>query len=118
MNQERPKFVFDGFGINGPDEYRTRVATFNPEFSEKYGHHFERALAAFDDDKALRLLRAAVSNLVYMFRESHEENMRLEQDTSDTEKGMRMHRDDEPNCSYCAAIKQGNEAYEYAKGIK
>lgn len=25
-----PTFNFDGFGINGPDEYKSRVATFTP----------------------------------------------------------------------------------------
>ncbi len=26
---QRPELTFDGCGINGPDEYRTRLATFN-----------------------------------------------------------------------------------------
>jgi hypothetical protein len=30
MNATRPTFTFDGFGINGPDEYRSRLATFTP----------------------------------------------------------------------------------------
>lgn len=25
---QRPELTFDGFGINGPDQYRTRIATF------------------------------------------------------------------------------------------
>lgn len=37
----RPELSFDGFGINGPDEYRTRLCTFSKGVSEddrkKYG---------------------------------------------------------------------------------
>ncbi len=34
----RPQLVFDGKGINGPDEYRTRVATFQTDAdATKYG---------------------------------------------------------------------------------
>lgn len=43
--EDRPEFTFDGFGINGPDKYRTRVATFsNSTMSEQYGKRFEQAL--------------------------------------------------------------------------
>ena len=35
---------FDGKGINGPDEYRSRLATFaNPEAARQYGPLFEAA---------------------------------------------------------------------------
>lgn len=42
---DRPELVFDGRGINGPDEHRTRVATFNhpsnwPQDAKKYGPLF------------------------------------------------------------------------------
>lgn len=42
----RPELSFDGFGINGPDEYRTRLCTFRldqPEVARKYGPLFEAA---------------------------------------------------------------------------
>lgn len=42
---ERREFSFDGKGINGPDEYRSRIATFaNAEMADKYGKRFEDAL--------------------------------------------------------------------------
>lgn len=42
---DRPELTFDGKGINGPDEYRTRIATFNHPDSanqdaKKYGPLF------------------------------------------------------------------------------
>lgn len=46
---KRPKLTFDGCGINGPDEYRTRLATFNrtPDFTDaiinRYGELFASA---------------------------------------------------------------------------
>jgi hypothetical protein len=41
---ERRELSYDGRGINGPDEYRTRVATFtSPEVGDKYGRLFEAA---------------------------------------------------------------------------
>lgn len=40
----RPELLFDGKGINGPDEYRTRIATFtSADAAEKYGPLFEAA---------------------------------------------------------------------------
>ena len=40
----RPELSFDGKGINGPDEYRSRIATFlSAEAAEKYGKLFEAA---------------------------------------------------------------------------
>jgi hypothetical protein len=45
---------FDGFGINGPDKYRTRLATFaNDEAGKAYGKLFEASpdlLAALELD--------------------------------------------------------------------
>lgn len=42
----RPELSFDGLGINGSDEHRTRVATFATEAdAEKYGPMFEAAPA-------------------------------------------------------------------------
>lgn len=42
--QTRPELSFDGKGINGPDEYRERVATFrNDEGARKYGPLFAAA---------------------------------------------------------------------------
>lgn len=29
--------TFDGFGINGPDEYASRIATIQPQYREVYG---------------------------------------------------------------------------------
>lgn len=43
MTQERTELSFDGHGINGPDEYRSRIATFQNGQGEKYGLLFERA---------------------------------------------------------------------------
>lgn len=45
----RPELSFDGCGINGPDEYRTRLATFNwkaagtSEVIKRYGNLFAAA---------------------------------------------------------------------------
>ena len=40
----RPELSFDGCGINGPDEFRTRVATFRSEAeAKKYGPLFAAA---------------------------------------------------------------------------
>lgn len=40
----RRELSFDGRGINGPDEYRERVATFtSPEYARRYGRLFEAA---------------------------------------------------------------------------
>jgi hypothetical protein len=46
--QRTPELSFDGCGINGPDEYRTRLATFNrdgwpAETVTKYGKLLEAA---------------------------------------------------------------------------
>ena len=40
----RPELTFDGCGINGPDEYRTRIATFTSG-AGKYGPLFAAAPA-------------------------------------------------------------------------
>jgi hypothetical protein len=40
---ERPRFTFDGKGINGPDEYRSRVATFS-EYGAAYAPEIIDAL--------------------------------------------------------------------------
>lgn len=40
----RPELTYDGFGINGPDKHRGRVATFEPTAERgKYGPMFEAA---------------------------------------------------------------------------
>lgn len=40
----RSTLSYDGHGINGPDEYRTRIATFtNPALAKEYGPLFEAA---------------------------------------------------------------------------
>lgn len=43
----RPELTFDGFGINGPDEYRTRICTFTkgefPNHAGRYGPMFAAA---------------------------------------------------------------------------
>jgi len=40
----RPTLSFDGLGINGPDEYRSRVATFaTQEAAQEYGELFAAA---------------------------------------------------------------------------
>jgi hypothetical protein len=40
----RPELTYDGHGINGPDEYRSRVATFtNGADAAKYGPLFATA---------------------------------------------------------------------------
>lgn len=45
----RPLYTFDGWGINGPDIYRTRLATFtNTTKAAEHGPFFERALNAHD----------------------------------------------------------------------
>jgi len=52
---ERPELSFDGRGINGPDIYRSRLATFqNDEAARQYGKLFERAplLLAFVEQMA------------------------------------------------------------------
>lgn len=63
---ERKELVFDGKGINGPDEYRSRLATFSPSGVggmytdtqiKHYGKLFESA------PEMLELLRGAYSYL-------------------------------------------------------
>lgn len=41
----RKELSFDGYGINGPDEYRSRIATFSKDCrnSRYYGKLFENA---------------------------------------------------------------------------
>lgn len=40
----RPELNYDGIGINGPDEYRTRVASFDKQAdADKYGPLFAAA---------------------------------------------------------------------------
>lgn len=49
-----PGLSFDGKGINGPDEYRTRIATFtSAEAARKYGPMFEAAPEMFRALKAI-----------------------------------------------------------------
>lgn len=44
FEEERERLSFDGFGINGQDEYRTRIATFTDSGqAEKWGALFEAA---------------------------------------------------------------------------
>ena len=55
-----PSFSFDGFGINGPDEYRTRIATFDRRnMSETDRNKWGRLFAAAPD--LLAALRALVA---------------------------------------------------------
>lgn len=43
------KLSYDGKGINGPDEFKTRIATFtSSEYAEEYGHLFETAPELLD----------------------------------------------------------------------
>ena len=50
----RPELTFDGFGINGPDEYRSRVATFtSDEAGKTYGNKFAAAPAMYEALKEL-----------------------------------------------------------------
>lgn len=66
----RPLLSFDGKGINGPDEYRTRLATFTPAAlvsgdSEKWGRLMAAApemLAVLEDCRAM-LRNTAECNL-------------------------------------------------------
>lgn len=52
--------MFDGVGINGPDQYRTRLATFtSPEAAKVYG---PMLAAAPDLLAALRLVQTALAN--------------------------------------------------------
>ena len=61
---ERRQLSFDFKGINGPDEYRERVATFTSDANAaKYGHLFESA------PELLEACRAAVKMCEAM--ESH-----------------------------------------------
>lgn len=55
-NEVRRELSYDGHGVNGPDEYRTRIATLNPalprEERDRYGAMFEASpevLAALRD---------------------------------------------------------------------
>ncbi len=44
MNSTRPELSYDGKGINGPDEYRARIATFdNAQAAKAYGPLFAAA---------------------------------------------------------------------------
>ena len=46
---ERPELSFDGHGINGPDEYRTRIAAFiTLAGAERYGPLFAAAPELLD----------------------------------------------------------------------
>lgn len=46
---DRRELSYDGKGINGPDEHRSRIATFaNAEAAEKYGKLFESAPELLD----------------------------------------------------------------------
>ena len=50
----RRELSYDGKGINGPDEHRSRVATFaNAEAAEKYGRLFEAAPELLESLEAL-----------------------------------------------------------------
>lgn len=63
---ERPELTYDGFGINGPDEHRTRLATFSPGAcangqADKYGPIFAESPAM------LAALRRAVQRGAYSY---------------------------------------------------
>lgn len=59
---DRPELSFDGFGINGPDEYRSRIATFTKrEDGTTAGAHYGPLFAAAPElMAALRELQGAV----------------------------------------------------------
>lgn len=47
---ERKELSFDGFGINGPDEFKTRLATFNlKSYSDLQIKHYGKLFAASPD---------------------------------------------------------------------
>lgn len=53
--ETRPTLTFDGMGINGPDEYRTRIATFSkPSVGQEWGRLFERSPEMLVALKAIR----------------------------------------------------------------
>lgn len=55
----RPELSYDGKGINGPDEYRSRIATFTSDAAgDNYGKLFEAAPELL---AALRKIRGACS---------------------------------------------------------
>ncbi len=63
---KRSELTFDGFGINGPDEYRSRVATFTGSAkengqAEKYGPLFAQAPAMAE---RVEKLEAACNRLI------------------------------------------------------
>ena len=66
---------FDGIGINGPDEYRTRIATFvNPnQDAKKYGPLFEASLDLLEACKTLLASWATESALTYATVEQAQE---------------------------------------------
>lgn len=56
----RTELSFDGFGINGPDKYRSRVATFTTDDAgRKYGKLFEAAPEMLEALKGVRILANA-----------------------------------------------------------
>jgi hypothetical protein len=57
----RTELSFDGFGINGPDQYRTRLATFPHHTSEAERQHYGALFAAAPD--LLAALKQAASDL-------------------------------------------------------
>lgn len=61
-----PELSFDGFGINGPDEYRTRLATFRTTYDAR---HFGPLFAASPDMHAA-LIR--ISDRLEAWAEAHE----------------------------------------------
>ena len=43
------KISFDGFGLNGDDEYKSRIATFTKPVDEKMGRAIERAVNSHEE---------------------------------------------------------------------
>lgn len=51
----------------------------------------------------------ALHDLSFCLEEAHTTVLLEEYETIHPDKAMRMHRDDEPDCSYCRALKQADE---------
>ena len=73
----REQFSFDGYGINGPDEYRSRIATFvNTDIGAQYGPYFAKACNAYNSNQALigelvAACQVALDNLAPKYSSDH-----------------------------------------------
>lgn len=62
--------------------------------------------------------RGVIEHLIFSLRETHEEHMILEYNQSlglCGSRALKNHRKDEPKCSYCVAIRDGNALLKFAK---